>query len=181
MDIKYKNYCIVVMGDTEGVTIEIEKVSDVINPNILNAKGILISTFISALNIKELNDFFDKRSFLLFELDDKTSGFNITKKDIHEGLFGFLKKINTIDKSTELLKIIDISLSAETTNNTHEVKRRVRPLRQQPPPIPPQKISEEDIAKMTKEDKNDFWNRIIDKGVENLSDYDKSLLQILSK
>lgn len=169
----FKNYCIVIMGDTAGVSIEIERVSDLGKPNILDAKGVLISTFTSPLNIAELNQWFSNRNFLLFELDDKKSGFNILKKEINDGLFGFLKTINVVDKSEEILNVINMTSDTKTNissiNNTKTFMNVDK------------KLSEEDIIKMSKEDKNDFWNKLMDKGVENLTDYDKTLLQILSK
>ena len=60
---EFKNYCIVVMGDTLGVQSEIQKISET-TPNILDAKGILISTFSSIANVDELTEWFksNKRS-----------------------------------------------------------------------------------------------------------------------
>jgi hypothetical protein len=93
---KFRNYCIVVMGDTLGVQAEIQKVSET-TPNVLDAKGILISTFSSLVELNELKEWFkeNKRSFLIFDLDEESSGFNIMKKNVEDGLFGFLKNTNT--------------------------------------------------------------------------------------
>jgi hypothetical protein len=122
---RFRNYCIVVMGASENESIkkEIEKVSDS-KINILDARGIVIGTFTSALSTKELSDFFilNDRNFLLFDLSEENSGFNIIKKDIHEGLFGFLKDMNEDileDKAAEFLKEVE----------THDIKRVVKPRR----------------------------------------------------
>ena len=41
---KFRNYCIVVMGETEGVIPEITKISETI-PSVLDGGGVVISTF----------------------------------------------------------------------------------------------------------------------------------------
>ena len=97
---KFRNYCIVVMGSTSGVQLEITKICEG-TPNILDAKGVLIATFTSFAEPSELTAWFteNNRNFLIFDLDKDNSGFNITKKEIHEGLFGFLR-----DMDEEVLK-----------------------------------------------------------------------------
>jgi hypothetical protein len=171
---RFRNYCIVVMGATENDTIkkEIEKVSDS-KINILDARGIVIGTFTSALSIKELSDFFklNDRNFLLFDLNGENSGFNIVKKDIHEGLFGFLKDMNEdnlVDKAAEFLKDVE----------THDVKRVVRPRRDY---SKPKKLTQDDIDKMSNKEKDELQNSIIDNGLENMSEYDKEILSFLWK
>ena len=57
---KFRNYCIVVMGDTLGVQAEIQKISET-TPNVLDAKGILISTFSSLVELNELKEWFQKQ------------------------------------------------------------------------------------------------------------------------
>jgi len=166
------------MGDTKNVAIEIEKVSDD-KPNILDAKGIVIATFSSTLTINELNEWFKlhDRSYFVFDLS--VSGYNITKKEVHEGLFGFMTKIDksVIDKRTaELLSAIeDAKIIQETSrknkNEGTEVKTVIRPRR----------ITESEIDSMTRKEKDEMINKIIDKGVENITDYDKEILPLLAK
>ncbi len=163
---KFRNYCIVIMGDTKNAVDEILKISET-KPNTLDAKGILISTFSSVAEPKELNDYFklNNRNFLLFDLNPENSGFNITKPDINEALFGFLKYMsedNLQQKTNELY--------LQLTSTTIESKI----VHLQP------KIKIEDIDDMTIEDKNNLMNELIDKGVENLSDYDKKILSKLA-
>jgi hypothetical protein len=171
---RFRNYCIVVMGATENDSIkkEIEKVSDS-KINILDARGIVIGTFTSALSTKELSDFFklNDRNFLLFDLNEENSGVNIIKKEIHEGLFGFLKDMNEDnleDKAVEFLKDIE----------THETKRVVRPRRDY---SKPKKLTQDDIDKMSNKEKDELQNSIIDNGLENMSEYDKEILSFLWK
>jgi hypothetical protein len=112
---KFRNYCIVVMGDTLGVQAEIQKISE-IDPNILDAKGILIATFSSLAEPNEITEWFisNNRSFLVFDLDKESSGVNITKKDIHEGLFGFLRGLNMDDMNDKFMKSIELSSETKT-------------------------------------------------------------------
>ena len=67
---KFRNYCVVIMGNTTGVVPEIDKVSES-KPNILDAKGIVIGTFTSFMEPNELSEWFksNDRSFLVFDLN----------------------------------------------------------------------------------------------------------------
>ena len=114
---KFRNYCIVVMGDTLGVQAEIQKISET-TPNVLDAKGILISTFSSLVELNELKEWFkeNKRSFLIFDLDEESSGFNIMKKNIEDGLFGFLKNTNTNELTEKFAKAVEYSSITKTVN-----------------------------------------------------------------
>ncbi len=173
---KFRNYCIVVMGDTNNVREEIEKVSEM-KPNVLDAKGILIATFSSVVEPSELKDFFklNRRSFLLFDLDPKTSGVHITKKDIHEGLFGFLKILNDDELKNKTKNLIrEITLSSDT-KPTFNKKITLRDT-----PIKNKKITEADIDKMGKEDKVKLLHSLIDKGYEKLTEDDKKILKKLA-
>ncbi len=171
---KFRNYCLVVIGNTEGVEDEIKKISE-FGPNSIKGGGLVVATFSSSAEPKELNDWFmlNKRSFFLFDLNAETSGFHITKPDIHEGLFGFLKTVNLEDKTEELLREINM------TSDTKNPKTYARPQRYGK--ILQKKITPTDIEKMSKYEKEDLWNKIVDNGVEKMTDDDKKLLHFLSK
>lgn len=163
----------VVMGETEGVLPEIIKIAET-KPNVLDAKGIVIATFSSVAEPRELTDYFklNGRNFLIFDLNAETSGFNISKQEINDGLFGFLSTMNEEnlkDRTDSLIK----EISSTTVNN------RSRKVNVKKEPKQPQ-ISMEDIDNMTPKDKNDLMNKLIDKGIENLSDYDKKILDKLA-
>lgn len=173
---KFRNYCIVIMGASSNgsVKLEIEKVSDS-KINLLDARGILLATFTSALTPKELSDFFklNQRNFLLFDLNEENSGFNINKKEVNDGLFGFLKEMAENDleeRAVEFLKDVEMSSS------TKDVKSHVRPLRTS---LKTNKLTKEDISKMTYKEKTDLQDKIIDNGVENMTEYDKEILSFL--
>lgn len=169
----FKNYCIVFMGDTTNCLETLNQLSEM-PPRILNAKGILISTFTSVLNVNEITAFYkmENKNFLVFELDDKKSGYNITKKNISDGLFSFLddaksgedlvKKVFMDSNRAKNSKISTKNLDVDTVKDEYE-------------------ISEVDIEKMVPSEKQEMINKLIDNGVENLTEKDKKLLELLSK
>lgn len=167
---KFRNYCIVVMGNmkADDVLKEITNIAEN-KPNMLNAGGIIIATFTSVGTPSELNEQFKSfnRSFLLFDLNPESSGFNITKKEIHDGLFGFLNDANLNNKTDSLINLLE-----KTTNNVVK-KTNNKPKKN--------KISEADITNMTLTEKNNLFDSLIDKGVANLTEHDKKILQFLAK
>jgi hypothetical protein len=40
----------------------------------------------------------NKRSFFFFDLNENNSGFNITRKPVHDGLFEFINEADLIEK-----------------------------------------------------------------------------------
>lgn len=177
---KFRNYCVVVMGNTQNVFFEIEKVSDT-TPNVLDGGGIVVATFSSAIEVKELSEWFklNNRNFLVFELDDKTSGFHIFKEDIHKKLFGFLNEINDeiLKKRTNDLidAIEDAKIIQEKSKRNKDKGVNVKTV------IRPKRYTEVEIENMTIREKEEIINNIIDKGVENMTEYDKILLPLLAK
>ncbi|MEI6881254.1 MAG: hypothetical protein WCK82_07990 [Bacteroidota bacterium] len=171
---KFRNYCIVVMGNTSGAQSEIAKICEG-DPNVLDAKGILIATFTSFAEPNELTAWFSEnnRNFFVFDLDKENSGFYITKKEIHEGLFGFLKNVNTNEMNDNFLK--SISLSSETK----DVKTVKKPTRNSAKNN--NKLDPKNIEKMSPTEKQDLLNELIDSGLENLTENDKKLLPLLAK
>lgn len=152
---KFRNYCLVFLGETNGVKNEIIKVSET-EPNLLEAKGIIIATITSSIEPSEMTEWFksNNRNFLLFDLNKENSGFNITKKIIHDGLFSFIERTDLNEMSSSFIKEII------TSSN---------------------KLDEKKINKMTKEEKQEMLNILIDNGLEKLSDEDKKLLHLLAK
>lgn len=174
---KFKNYCVIIMGDTNGAVKEIEKISDS-KPNILDAKGIIIGTFTSFVDVKEISAWFtlNNRSFMVFDLDPNSSGYLITKKEVHEGLFGFVKKTTDNELDTKTIEFLKALVSQPHPHNTAEIEDAV---------IENEKeevvISESEIETMTKKEKEDLINQIMDNGLENMTEYDKKILPLLAK
>ena len=169
---KFRNYCIVIMGDTKNVLPEIVKISET-KPNILDSKGILIATFASIAEPKEITDYFklNGRNFLVFDLNEENSGVFISKKEINDGLFGFLKEFNNEvlkQKTEELMTTIDLEMTSTTVSSkSRKLKTEFQ-------------FSIEEIYNMSPKEKNELMNKLIDKGTENLSEYDKKILTMLS-
>lgn len=167
---KFRNYCLVVMGNTKNVLPEIIKIAET-KPNILDAKGIVVVTFASIMEPKELTDYFELngRNFLLFDLNPEFSGFYFEKQDIMEGLFGFLKLMDEEGLKQRTDELMD-ELSSTTV--TKAVKKTG---------TKGSTISVEDIDRMSADEKNKLMNFLIEKGVKkSLSDNDKKLLEKLT-
>ena len=179
---KFRAYCVVIIGDTMGIINEIKKISET-EPSHIDGKGLYIATFVSALSPNEIKHTLiaDNRNFLLFELDEQTSGFNIMKEDIHEGLFGFLKSFNRskLDSMSDML-LNDIKMTSETATNRTEWKAPTSKKRHEVKPKV-KKITEVEIGQMTKKEKEKMLNEIIDNGLENLTENDRKLLELLAK
>jgi len=171
---KFRNYCIVVMGNTSGVQSEIAKICEG-DPNVLDAKGILIATFTSFAEPNELTAWFteNNRNFLIFDLDKENSGFNITKKEIHDGLFGFLKLVNTSEMNDNFLKTVSLSSDTKETKSTKKSTRNSVKNNN--------KLDLKNIEKMSSSEKQDLLNELIDSGLDNLTEEDKKLLPLLAK
>lgn len=162
---KFRNYCVVIMGNTKNVLPEIEKISES-KVNVLDAKGILIATFSSNFEPCELTDWFkdNNRSFLVFDLNTNNSGFNITKSDVHEGLFSFLNNEDLEEKARELLHTIE---DARIVSRMKKNK--------------PTEITIEDVMKLTIVEKKEMFDKILDKGAENFTENDKKIMSFLVK
>lgn len=169
---KLRNYCLVVLGDTKDVFPEIVSVAEN-EPNMLDAKDVVIATFSSFAEPPELTDFFkDKaRNFLLFDLNSQYSGYNVIKEDINEGLFGFLKESTPENMREKTKNLIKELTSSTIANNT---TKRVVPTEIK------NKIQVEDIDAMSIEEKQELFDKLIEKGADKLSPYDKKLMKKLA-
>lgn len=166
---KFRNYCVVILGNTEGAQREINEISEG-KPNVLEAKGILISTFTSVVNPNEITTWFtdNKRNFLLFDLNKESSGFNFMKPEINKELFSFLDNVDTREMDNKLLNTI--GLSGETTPVFTKLKNRT---------LKENKLDINLINKMSISEKEILLNELIEFGLEKLSDSDRKLLYLL--
>lgn len=169
---KFRNYCVVILGNTTSVMPEIEKISE-IKPRFLDSKGIIICTFLSNLEPREVNDWFktNNRSFLVFDLNPEMSGYHITKTEIHEGLFGFIKSINLeeMDRKMDLFKtVIDSKEDSMITIGSNKT-------------IEEKELTIEDVNKMNSVEKKRLFDRLLDNGIDNLTENDKKIMPFLVK
>jgi UvrB/uvrC motif len=104
----FKNFCAVFMGNTDKAKDATQKISE-IKINVIDAKGIMIITFSSVVDIKELRDWFKSFNFnfLLFDLSESSSAFNIEKENIARGLFGFLEYTDAEVLTDKFNKILE--------------------------------------------------------------------------
>jgi len=172
---KFRNYCAVIMGDfnADEAIAEILKVSET-QPNTLDARGILIITFTSIAEPRELTDYFkeNKRNFFVFDMNLDNSGYNIINEKVSNGLFGFLKDMGEDGLKERMNGLIhEISSSTVTNQAQKTIKEAVST---------DSKITVVDIEKMSINDKNNLMNLILTKDGKNLSDEDKEMLRILS-
>jgi len=145
--------CIFVLENTKGLLSELDKVAiDV--PSFINAKGLFIATFTTTKSIDELKQYFiDKgRIFMLFKIDNSTTAFNFFNKKIEMGLFKLMDENDSIDWGIDEFKN-DKFFDSELTDIN--------------------------IQKMTKDEKEAKLNELIDKGINNLTEEEKRILNLL--
>ena len=176
---KFKNYCMVVMGKTEGFKLEIGKLSEG-SPRFLEARGITISTFVSVADVSEISDYFKSlnRNFLIFETDNSVSGFNLNNQKLYEALFGHLNKSFDIELEDMTNKLMD------DINETSEINTVSGNTYTEPPRAKTSKVKNNnsiDIENMSQSEREELLNTILDKGADKLTNKDRELLDILIK
>lgn len=121
-NIELTNYCISILGTVEGVKPEINKISDN-SPKYMEAKGLLIAVFKSAMRINELNDYFklNGRSFLIFVMGENNYGAHLNEK-LNNFLFSGLIPDSEATKLVEFTKGNSINTSKTTKINKSESK-----------------------------------------------------------
>jgi len=182
----FKHYCAVFFNPTEGLNEEVSKICEEA-PRTMKGKGISIYTFTSIIDAPVLTDFFKSydRNFLLFDLNKDNSGFNFIDKMKENDLFGF---INVNESGKDFEKLSNSLMDDILDYNKNETS--------EPPVSFSFKYnnqynidSEKDLEKnlldeitdnLSNDEIHNAMNKIIDKGVDNLTDYDKKILEKLS-
>ncbi len=163
---EFKNYCIAVLGNTKNVKLEIKKISEG-DVRFADGSGLLLCTFQSVATAAELTDFFqgNGRSFLLFEMGKDNYGAFLAKENLHNQLFGHMKEntLGILSKMTDKIMADIIKFQPIADSGDTEVQSIV------------------DVTKMSDSEITEMLNSILDKGFENLTDYDKELLGKLRK
>jgi hypothetical protein len=105
-------------------------------------------------------------------LNKNSSGFNIVKKEIHEGLFGFLKNIDVDEMGDKFIRTINMDMDSV------RVEPKIKPLRDS---LKENKLDPKKIEEMGSNEKESLLNQLIEFGLEKLTEEDKKLLPLLVK
>jgi hypothetical protein len=175
---EFKNYCIIVLGKTSGCVTEISEVAEG-KINLLPAKGITIATFKTVFNVMELDDYFKSlgRNFFVFELNPETSGYNINNADVSENLFGHPNKDINLELEQMSNKIIE---EIKSTSNTRPISGSSKNFTIEDNKTESE-LATEFYEGLSSKEKQKLMDAIIDKGVDNLTNQDKEILEILAK
>jgi len=179
---KFRSYCIVVMGETSGCKLEIGKIAED-SPRFLEAKGITIATFSSIADVSEITDYFKSlnRNFLIFDTNPDSSGYFLTNEGLHDALFGHISKEYDLELEDLTNKLID-DISSVNEKSSSGITSHGSSIENKPIEIKPKvRYIKEKLKEMRKGDRDNIMNEILDKGVENLTDYDKEILEFLTK
>jgi len=183
---KFTNYCVIVLGKIEGVKDEIKGIAES-KVNFLETKGLVIATFSSIVTASELNDYFmlNNRNFILFEMNPGTYGAFIQDPKINNQLFEEIKKNNPdvlADMGNRLLnEIIDTSKNKKTVAHTGQSTTDAIIIKDESKINIKEVSIEEYVKSLSKNEKIDLINTLMDKGLENLTEKDKEYLDYLSK
>lgn len=159
---KFRNYCVVFLGEVEGTKEEIVKISET-SVNFIKGTGFVMATFSSVATPSELKSYFQtfNRNFFLFELGNDNYGVNLTSEPIYKHLFGQYEEGGDSfanELTTKLFKTINQSTSGETVEETAI-----------------------DVETMDETARNELLDKILDKGIENWDDSDKIIVEKLTK
>ncbi len=176
---KFRNYSIVILGELSDETlIEVFKVAQDA-PNMMKYKDtdVVIATFSSALESNELNDYLKtfEFNFLFFDLNN-SCGYSINNKSVHDDLFGDFKLKNTSELEDLSNKMLDeIHKSRRGFKNKKAVNTRKS--------IKKNDISDIEVIVdgLDKCDIEGMINDILDKGLKNISEFDKAIMDNLIK
>ena len=96
-------------------------------------------------------------------MSTENSGFNVTKTDVHDGLFSFLDEINLEEKARDLLHTIEDAKTISKMKK-HQAKE----------------LTIEDVMKLTLSEKKEMFDKILDKGAKNFTENDKIIMSFSS-
>lgn len=179
----FKNYCGVFFNPIDDLNAIISKISED-SPRVMKGKGISIYTFTSVIDATILTDYFKSYNlnFFVFDLSKSNSGFNFTDKDKESDLFGFLdKNIKSDFENLSNILMDDIIKNSPVNKKSEPNINPVLKYKNETKKDDDLDRLLDSIENMSKNDRNSMLNDIIDKGVENLNESDKKILEKISK
>jgi hypothetical protein len=163
-------------------------------PRLIKGDGILLSTFSSNISVKELSDYFISlgRKFIITEIYDSQCVNNFNDEETSNeffSLFGFDNEINKMQQSfTDDAFKSFFSFISDSTNNTtnnYNFDLSFLPIIEDSEELPIEDnltvLSDEEINNLSDSEVIKMIDELIDKGLANLSKYDRILLDKLSK
>jgi hypothetical protein len=178
----FKNYCGVFFNPVIELNSIVSKISED-SPRVMKGKGISIYTFTSVIDVAILTDYFKSHNFnfFIFDLSKSNSGFNFTDKEKESDLFNFLN--DTIKSDFELLSntLMDDIIKNSNLTSTPKINEPIIKDKNNIIKEGELNIILNSIENMSKDDRNNMLNEIIDKGIQNLDDSDKKILEKISK
>lgn len=158
---EFEYYCIVALGQINGISDIIRKISDM-KVTQIEQKGVLIATFSSNFTIGELKELIggDRRTFFIFPANPEITAFNIGLDDKHDEMFGHILNIYANKELNELsLKLESIHVESQEIDLRPELV----------------------VERMGREERSNKIDELLEKGVENLNEDEQKILEILSK
>lgn len=173
----FTSYCLVLLGDVSGGKEDVKRIAES-QVNFLEANGLVIATFYSAVNIKELTNYFklNKRNFLIFNMDDNNYGAFLKDENINYKLFESFK--NDLNNKTALIseEIEKYNESLYATSKSGSTTSHKLKLNQES--IDDTTISY--LSGLSFNEKMVLIDELLDKG-DGLTEIDKKYIEILSK
>jgi hypothetical protein len=124
MKIKFFDYCIIVFGDIEDISIDLEAISEG-NIHYLDVEGLYMATFCSAMRVNELKEFFSSigRNFILTLVDKHSFAAHMIDQESHSHLFAKRDyfKVDYADLKKQL-EVIGKAIKEEDQDIQEELK-----------------------------------------------------------
>ena len=186
MNLSFNNYYLTMFGELDDIDSVISLIDFLSEVNFEYRLGddYFIATFSSFLGLKELEDLLRgfKSDYVLTEIGEKFVYGFMNKKEQDE-LFGLIYNENEkiSDITNKLIEDITepfLKSKTETPKNekakNEKPKKKAKPRRQK-------RLKSEYYKNLSKKEKEEMINNILDKGFDNISDYDRRVLSIISK
>lgn len=166
-----RKYCLIGMDNIEEIKEDLEIISDGIT-NFATGENLIISTFSSALNIIEIEEFLNlnERAYIVFEMLPATYSANLIVDKFQQALFG-----GKIDNS-EFLELFSVRNNMEKTmkefseGNMESVLEEMKI-----------NIKNTEDAILIEPTVDEILDKITDKGIETLTVLEKEILNNQSK
>ena len=181
MNLSFNNYYLTMFGELNEIDSVISLIDFLSEVNFEYRLGddYFIATFSSFLGLKELEDLLRgfRSDYVLTEIGEKFVYGFMNKKEQDE-LFSLIYNENEkiSDITNKLIEdITEPFLKSKTETPKNEKPKKKRKTRRQ------KRLKSEYYKNLSKKEKEEMINNILDKGFDNISDYDRRVLSIISK